>query len=143
VITIEFTEGVIMVLKRLFTAIGVAAAAFALSLTAATAASAAPAEAPAPEKSRIENTAPDTASAPRTCRARFAEDVNHRLRAEAGSQILGTIPAETWVQSSCDRLAGGEYDACGVASGYWLEVYWNGNWGHGAWGCVQDWEYTS
>lgn len=133
-----------MVLKKLFTAIGVTAASFALSLTAATAVAAAPAEAPTPVKSRIESTgAPDAAAEPRTCRARFTEGVNHRLRAETASQIIGAIPADTWVPTSCDRITGGEYDACGIASGYWLEVYWNGNWGHGAWGCVADWEYTS
>ncbi|SDE29184.1 hypothetical protein [Glycomyces harbinensis] len=141
---IKFTKGVIMVLKKLFTAIGVTAAAFALSLTASTSATAAPIEAPTPVKSRIENTAaPDTAAEPRTCRARFTDGLNHRLRAEAGSQILGIIPAGTWVQASCERVDGGEYDACGVASAYWLEIYWNGNWGHGAWGCLQDWEFTS
>ncbi|GAA1678237.1 hypothetical protein GCM10009830_26520 [Glycomyces endophyticus] len=133
-----------MVLKRIFTAIGVAAAAFALSLSAASPAAAVPVDAPTPVKSRIEAAAaPDTAAEPRTCRARFAENVNHRLRAEAGSAILGSIPAGTWVQASCTRVAGGEYSACGLSSDFWMEVYWKGNWGHGAWGCVQDWEYTS
>jgi hypothetical protein len=131
-----------MVLKRLFTAIGVAAAALALSLAATASASAGPVEAPTPVKSRIES-APDAAVEPRTCRARFAEGVNHRLRAEAGSAILGVVPAGTWVQASCEQIPGGEYHACGVASGHWLEVFWQGNWGHSAWGCVQDWEYTS
>ncbi|GAA2292635.1 hypothetical protein GCM10009853_055620 [Glycomyces scopariae] len=109
---------------------------------------------PTPVKSRIESllidtarienaTAPDTAAEPRTCRARFAENVNHRLQAEAGSAIIGSIPAGAWVQTSCTRVAGGEYTACGLSSDFWMEVYWNGNWGHGAWGCVQDWEFTS
>jgi len=140
----KFTKGVIMVLKKIFTAIGVAAAALALSLTATTSASAAPVDVPTPVKSRIENAdAPDAAAEPRTCRARFAEGVNHRLLAETGSTVRGIIPAGTWVQASCDRVDGGEYEGCGLASGYWLEVYWNGEWGYGAWACLQDWEYTS
>lgn len=133
-----------MVMKRIFTAIGVAAAALALSLSATSPAAAAPVEAPTPVKSRIENAAaPDAAVEQRTCRARFAEGVNHRLRAEAESAIIGSIPAGTWVQTSCTRVAGGEYTACGVSSDFWMEVYWNGNWGHSAWGCVKDWEFTS
>jgi hypothetical protein len=150
-----------MVMKRIFTAIGVAAAAFALSLSAASPAAAVPVDAPTPVKSRIEATTATDATVPadtvattdtvvpanaveqRTCRARFAENVNHRLRAEAGSAILGSIPASTWVQTSCTRVSGGEYTACGLSSDFWMEVYWNGNWGHGAWGCVQDWEFTS
>ncbi|RRR97448.1 hypothetical protein [Glycomyces terrestris] len=138
-----------MVMKKLFTAIGVAAAAFALSLSAASPAAAVPAQAPTPVKSRIESTtaadtvAPASAVEQRTCRARFSENVNHRLRAEAGSAILGSIPAGAWVQTSCTRVAGGEYTACGLSSDFWMEVYWNGNWGHGAWGCVKDWEFTS
>ncbi|THV32251.1 hypothetical protein [Glycomyces paridis] len=133
-----------MVLKRLFTAIGVTAAALALSLTATTSAAAAPADAPTPVKSRIESAAvPDTAVEQRTCRARFSQGVNQRLKADATSTILGIIPADTWVQASCTRVAGGEYNACGLASDFWMEVYWNGNWGHSVWSCVKDWEYTS
>ncbi|MQM25393.1 hypothetical protein [Glycomyces albidus] len=145
-----FTKGVIMVLKKLFTAIGIAAAGLALSLSAASPAAAVPTEVPTPVKSRIEHgtaqdqdTVPASAVEQRTCRARFAEGVNHRLRAEAGSAILGSIPAGTWVQTSCTRVAGGEYTACGHSSDFWMEVYWKGNWGHSAWGCVKDWEYTS
>jgi hypothetical protein len=141
---IKFTEGVIVVLKRIFTAIGVAAAAFALSPTVTSPAAAAPAEGPVPATSRIEVAAvPDAAAEQRTCRARFSEGVNHRLSADAGSTKLGIIPAGAWVQVSCDRVAGGQYTACGLTSDFWMEVYWNGNWGYGAWSCVKDWEYTS
>lgn len=148
-----FTKGVIMVLKRIFTAIGIAAAGLALSLSAASPAAAVPAEVPTPVKSRIENdtvqdtiptsTVPISAVEQRTCRARFAEGVNHRLRAEAGSAIIGSVPAGVWVQTSCTRIPGGEYTACGLTSDFWMEVYWRGHWGHSAWGCVKDWEYTS
>lgn len=134
-----------MVLKRLFTAIGVLAAAFALSLTATATntASAAP-SADAPRSAQVETaTVPDTASEQRTCRARFSDGVNQRLRADANSAILGIIPAGTWVQASCTRLAGGTYTACGLSSDYWMEVFWNGKWGHSVWSCVQDWEYTN
>jgi hypothetical protein len=144
----KFTKGVIMVLKRIFTAIGIVAAGLALSLSAGSPAAAVPVEAPTPVKSRIENAAtpdavPTSAVEQRTCRARFAEGVNHRLRAEAGSPVIGLIPAGTWVQTSCARIAGGEYTACGLSSDFWMEVYWRGNWGHSAWGCVKDWEFTS
>lgn len=140
----EFTKGVIPVMKRIFTAIGVLAAAFALSLSAASSAAAQPIEAPTPVKSRIENAgAPAAAVEQRTCRARFAEGVNHRRLAETGSTILEVIPAGTWVPVSCERGAGGQYSACGLSSSYWMEVYWNGAWGYSAWSCVKDWEYTS
>lgn len=139
----EFTREVIMVLKRLFTVIGVLAAAFALSLTT-TAAASATAEAPEPAGPRVESASvPDTAVEQRTCRARFSDGVNQRLRADAGSTILGIIPADTWVQASCSRIAGGGYTACGLTSDYWIEVFWNGRWGHSVWSCVQDWEYTN
>jgi hypothetical protein len=139
----KFTKGVIPVMKRIFTAIGVLAAALALSLSAASSAAARPIEAPTPVKSRIESTSvPDTATEQRTCRARFAEGVNHRRLAETGSPILEVIPAGTWVPVSCERGAGGEYSACGLSSDYWMEVYWNGGWGYSAWACVEDWEYT-
>ncbi|MCC3765706.1 hypothetical protein K3N28_21840 [Glycomyces sp. TRM65418] len=131
-------------MQRYFTAIGVLAAAFALALSAASSAAAQPIAAPTPVKSRIESTAPPTvASEQRTCRARFAEGVNHRRLAETGSAILEIIPADTWVPVSCERGAGGEYRACGLSSDYWMEVYWNGAWGYSAWACVKDWEYTS
>lgn len=133
-----------MVLKRIFTAIGVVAAAFALSLTATSSATAVPAEGAALAESRIASSAvPDTAVEQRTCRARFSEGVNQRLHADAGSTKLGIIPAGTWVQASCDRVSGGQYTACGLTSEFWLEVYWNGNWGYSIWSCVKDWEYTS
>jgi hypothetical protein len=134
-------------MKRCFTAIGVLVAALALSLSAASSAAARPdypIEAPTPGKSRIESTgAPDAAAEQRTCRARFTENVNHRRLAETGSPILEVIPAGTWVPVSCERGAGGEYQACGLSSNYWMDVYWNGAWGYSAWSCVQDWEYTS
>ena len=131
-------------MKKLFTAIGVVAAAFALSLSVASSAAAQPIEAPTPGKSRIESTdVPAAAAEQRTCRARFSEGVNQRLRAETSTTILGIIPADTWVQASCERVAGGEYTACGLTSDFWMEVYWNGAWGHSAWACVQDWEYTT
>lgn len=150
---IKFTKGVILVMKKFFTAIGVVAAAFALSLSAASSAVAAPTapvDVPTPMKSRIESTAdpaagvvPASAVEQRTCRARFADGVNHRRRAEVGATILEVIPADTWVPVSCERGSGGEYRACGVTSDYWMEVYWEGAWGYSAWSCVQDWEYTS
>ncbi|WP_133884399.1 hypothetical protein [Glycomyces sp. NRRL B-16210] len=131
-----------MVLKRLFTAIGVLAAALALSLSATTTASAA-ATADVPPSEVASASVPDTASEQRTCRARFSDGVNQRLRADAGSTILGIIPAGTWVQASCTRVAGGTYTACGLSSDYWMEVFWNGKWGYSVWSCVQDWEYTN
>lgn len=144
---IKFTKGVILVMKKFFTAIGVIAAAFALSLSAMSSAAAAPrvpVDVPTPVKSRIESTAvPATAIEQRTCRARFTEGVNHRRLAEVGAQILEVIPADTWVPVSCERGTGGQYSACGLTSDYWMEVYWNGAWGYSAWSCVQDWEYTS
>jgi len=144
---IKFTKGVILVMKKFFTAIGVIAAAFALSFSAASSATAAPpapVDVPTPMKSRIESTTvPDAAVEKRTCRARFSEGVNHRRLAEVGSSILEVIPADTWVPVSCERGSGGEYSACGLTSDYWMEVYWNGAWGYSAWSCVQDWEYTS
>ena len=140
---IKFTKGVIMVLKRLFTAIGVLAAALALSPTA-TASASATADAPESAPTQVESASvPDTASEQRTCRARFSDGVNQRLRADAGSTILGIIPADTWVPASCTRIAGGTYTACGLSSDYWMEVFWNGKWGHSVWSCVQDWEYTN
>lgn len=152
-ITSKSTKGVILVMKKFFTAIGVMAAAFALSLSAASPATAVrppgPIHAPTPVKSRIESTAtvdgevPDAAVEQRTCRARFAEGVNHRRLAEVGATILEVIPAGTWVPVSCERGAGGEYTACGLTSDYWMEVYWNGAWGYSAWSCVSEWEYTS
>jgi hypothetical protein len=145
---IKFTKGVILVMKKFFTAIGVIAAALALSFSAmssATAAPRVPVDMPTPVKSRIESTAevPATAAEQRTCRARFAEGVNHRRLAEVGSAILEVIPADTWVPVSCERGSGGQYSACGLTSDYWMEVFWNGAWGYSAWSCVQDWEYTS
>lgn len=149
---IKFTKGVILVMKKFFTAIGVIAAALALSFSVASSAAAAPRvpiEAPTPVKSRIESTAdiadtvPATAVEQRTCRARFTEGVNHRRLAEVGASIFEVIPADTWVPVSCERGSGGEYSACGLTSDYWMEVYWNGAWGYSAWSCVQDWEYTS
>ncbi|MFC3492061.1 hypothetical protein [Glycomyces rhizosphaerae] len=149
---IKFTKGVILVMKKFFTAIGVVAAAFALSFSVSSSATAAPREpvdVPTPMKSRIESTSvsadpvPANAVEQRTCRARFAEGVNHRRLAEIGATILEVIPAETWVPVSCERGTGGEYSACGLTSDYWMEVYWNGAWGYSAWSCVQDWEYTS
>jgi hypothetical protein len=122
-------------------------AALALSLSAASSAAARPdypIEAPTPGKSRIESTgAPGAAADQRTCRARFNENVNHRRLAETGSPILEVIPAGTWVPVSCERGAGGQYQACGLSSNYWMDVYWNGAWGYSAWSCVKDWEYTS
>lgn len=152
---IKFTKGVILVMKRFFTAIGVIAAALALSFSAASSAAAAPrvpVDVPTPVKSRIESTidtvpattvVPASAVEQRTCRARFSEGVNHRRLAEVGSTILEVIPADTWVPVSCERGSGGEYSACGLTSDYWMEVLWNGAWGYSAWSCVQDWEYTS
>jgi hypothetical protein len=158
---IKFTKGVILVMKRIFTAIGVIAAALALSFSAASSATAAPrvpVDVPTPMKSRIESTTdtapastvasastvvPASAAEQRTCRARFTEGVNHRRLAEVGSTILEVIPAGTWVPVSCERGSGGEYSACGLTSDYWMEVFWNGAWGYSAWSCVQDWEYTS
>jgi hypothetical protein len=170
---IKFTKGVILVMKRFFTAIGVIAAALALSFSVASSAAAAPrlpVDVPTPVKSRIESTTdtvpasavatastvvtastvatdgtvvPANAVEQRTCRARFSEGVNHRRLAEVGSTILEVIPAGTWVPVSCERGAGGEYSACGLTSDYWMEVLWNGAWGYSAWSCVQDWEYTS
>jgi hypothetical protein len=152
---IKFTKGVILVMKRFFTAIGVITAALALSFSAASSAAAAPrvpVDVPTPVKSRIESTidtVPATAVVPasaveqRTCRARFSEGVNHRRLAEVGSTILEVIPADTWVPVSCERGSGGEYSACGLTSDYWMEVLWNGAWGYSAWSCVEDWEYTS
>ncbi|WP_205326548.1 hypothetical protein [Glycomyces sp. YM15] len=143
---IKFAKGVILVMKRFFTAIGVIAAALALSFTAASSAAAAPpapVDVPTPVKSRIESTTvPASALEQRTCRARFTERVNHRRLAEVGSSILDVIPAGAWVPVSCERGSGGEYRACGLTSDYWMEVYWNGGWGYSAWSCVQDWEYT-
>ncbi|MDA1359165.1 hypothetical protein O1R50_06000 [Glycomyces luteolus] len=144
---IKFTKGVILVMKKFFTAIGVIAAAVALSFSAASSAAAAPTapfDVPTPMKSRIESTTvPAAASEQRTCRARFTEGVNHRRLAEVDSSILEVIPAGTWVPVSCERGSGGEYRACGLTSDYWMEVYWNGAWGYSAWSCVQAWEYTS
>jgi hypothetical protein len=152
---IKFTKGVILVMKRFFTAIGVIAAALALSFSAASSAAAVPrvpVDVPTPVKSRIESTTdtvpaitvvPASAVEQRTCRARFSEGVNHRRLAEVGSTILEVIPADTWVPVSCERGSGGEYSACGLTSDYWMEVLWNGAWGYSAWSCVQDWEYTS
>jgi hypothetical protein len=149
---IKFTKGVILVMKKFFTAIGVIAAALALSFSAASSAAAAPREpvdVPTPVKSRIESTTvsadtvPANAVEQRTCRARFSEGVNHRRLAEVGAAILEVIPADTWVPVSCERGSGGEYSACGLTSDYWMEVFWNGAWGYSAWSCVQDWEYTS
>lgn len=140
----KFTKGVIPVMKKFFTAIGVLAAALALSLSAASSAAAQPIEAPTPVKSRIEKTVvPAAAVEQRTCRARFSEGVNQRLHADTGATILGIIPADTWVQASCARVAGGEYTACDLTSDYWMEVYWNGAWGYSAWACLKDWEYTA
>lgn len=131
-------------MKRCFSAIGVLAAAFVLALSTASSAAAQPIEAPTPMKSRIESTSvPTVATEQRICRARFSEAVNQRLQSDTGATILRTIPADTWVQSSCDRVTGGEYSACGLGSDYWMEVQWNGAWGHSAWACVKDWEYTS
>lgn len=148
------TKGVILVMKKFFTAIGVIAAAFALSLSAASPAAAVrppvPVDVPTPMKSRIESAAatvdgevPDAAVEQRTCRARFTESVNHRRLAELGAPILEVIPAGTWVPVSCERSAGGEYSACGLTSDYWMDAYWNGAWCYSAWSCVQDWEFTS
>jgi hypothetical protein len=150
---IKFTKGVILVMKKFFTAIGVLAAAFALSLSAASSAAAvptAPVDVPTPVKSRIESTdVPATdvvtehAVEQRTCRARFTEPVNHRRLGEISAPILEVIPAGTWVPVSCERGTGGEYTACGLTSDYWMDVYWNGAWGYSAWACVKDWEFTS
>jgi hypothetical protein len=151
---IKFTKGVILVMKRIFTAIGVIAAALALSFSVASSAAAAPrvpVDVPTPVKSRIESTdtvpasmeVPASATEQRTCRARFTEGVNHRRLAEVGSTILEVIPAGTWVPVSCERGSGGEYSACGLTSDFWIEVLWNGAWGYSAWSCVEAWEYTS
>jgi len=144
---IKFTKGVILVMKRIFTAIGVIAAALALSFSVASSAAAAPpapVDVPTPVKSRIESTTvPANAVEQRTCRARFTEGVNHRRLAETGSTILEVIPADTWVPVSCERGSGGEYSACGLTSDFWIEVLWNGAWGYSAWSCVEAWEYTS
>jgi hypothetical protein len=128
-------------MKKFFTAIGVLAAAFALSLSTVSSAAAHPIEAPTPVKSRIESTVEPIEQ--RTCRARFSQGVNQRLHADTGATILGIIPPDTWVQASCDRVAGGEYTACGLTSNFWMQVYWDGAWGHSAWACVKDWEYTA
>jgi hypothetical protein len=100
---IKFTKGVILVMKRFFTAIGVIAAALALSFSVASSAAAAPrvpVDVPTPMKSRIERTT-DTVPASAIVSASTVVTDSTAVTASTVATDGTVVPANAVEQRTC------------------------------------------